>query len=244
MLGAVTLAGLMTGGFPARLSEPAQAVLAYAQAMAGALDQWLRDAGRAGELWFHHGCLPVPGAGAKCQPFLSAAMDRVAGDPAIDHVLLVSAWRHDPVVYDGAYLAGAAADAALERALSRGLGALAAPGRRLVLVDPMFAAAAGVPERLAQNLYFGRDLPVDTPAADHAATFAALHRVFDRVAACPDVMRLSLIDALCASGTCRATLDGALLFTDSSHVRFGSAGYFAGVLAQQLAIGQSTAHEH
>jgi peptidoglycan/LPS O-acetylase OafA/YrhL len=285
VLSAVTLAGLITGGFPARLSEPARAMLAYAhdkpapfvtceiarhnpagtpcplgdpahtpsvvvigdshaQAMAGAFDQWLQDVGRAGELWFHHGCLPVPGAGRDCQPFLSAAMDRIAGDPAIDHVLLVSAWRHDPNVYDGAYVTGDAADAALTQALEQGMEALAAPGRRLVLVDPMFAAAARVPERLAQNLYFGRDLPVDTPAAEHAATFTALHGIFDRVAARPDVMRLSLIEALCASGSCSVTLDGAPLFTDSNHVRFGSAGYFAGVLAQQLTIGETTAHEH
>lgn len=210
----------------------------HAQAFAGALDLWLKQAERRGQLWFHHSCIPMVGAGQPaCPPFMERTLAILADTPEITHVLLISPWRHDPRVYEGRYLSGAAADEAFSRAMSETLDRLAAPRRQLVLVDPMFSPRAHVPERMAQNIVFDRALPLSIRLDEHKDRYHALDRIFsDLDAARPNVARISLISGLCATGTCQATLDGAPLFSDGSHVRFGVSDYFADRLGEALSL--------
>ncbi|MEC7257755.1 MAG: acyltransferase family protein, partial [Pseudomonadota bacterium] len=211
----------------------------HAQGLAAAVDSWLKEGGLAGELWYALGCIPVRESGRFCKGFPRNAIERIHADPTINHVLLVSQWRHDPNVYGGVYLTGDKADAALATALNRTLDDLAAPGRTIVLVDPMYTAPASIPERMAQNLYLGRDLPIDTPTATHARDFGGVHRAFSEAEKRPDVIRISLIEDLCKSGVCQGTLEGGPLFFDDDHIRFSATDYFAEVLAQQYAIGET-----
>ena len=226
-------------------AEPSVLVVgdSHALGLAHAFHLWLQETGRAGELWYLHGCIPTLDTGRNCPRFMRSVIDRRQADPAIDHVVLVSKWDHDPNVYDGTYLKGVRADAALEDALSRTLDGLAAPGRTLVLLDPLYGAPAPVADRIARNLYFGRDLPVDKPVSVHSRQFETIHHIFAKMAKRPDVTRISLIEGLCRSGTCPGMLNGTPLFFDRHHTRFGVNDYFAEVLAQQYAIGETTRDE-
>ncbi len=48
--------------------------------------------------------------------------------------------------------------------------------------------------------------------------------------------RISLIDDLCSTGICQATLDGAPLLSDGTHISFGVSGYFADRLAEAIPL--------
>lgn len=262
----VTLAGVLSDGFPNRFPAEARRYLAFAedtpkpffsceannagmgpcalgrgdtasevavigdshaQALAGAFDLWLKQEGRSGELWFHHGCIPVLDMGPRrCPSFLERAISALTDD--VDTVFLVSAWRHAPNVFGGVYLsAGEAADRALSERLELTIERLSATGRKIVLVEPMFAAPADVPERLAWNATRNTDLPLNQKRADHDRSYAALFDVFQDFEEKGKVHRLSLIEDLCRDGTCRTTLHGTPVFRDSNHLRFGLSDYFA-----------------
>lgn len=210
----------------------------HAQAMAGAVDQWLDRAGQRGLFQFFHGCTPVAGYGpTRCRAYVRAMIKALRQAPDIDLIVVVSAWHHDPASYDGVWEEGSGADAAFAAALDQTLAALAAPGRRIVLVDPMYHAEAPVPQRLAQNAMFGRDLPVDRPLTAHNEKYRALHGMFDAaVARHDDVARVSLISELCAGGTCRAVWQGTPLFSDGNHIRFGVSDYFADRLQDAIPL--------
>jgi len=210
----------------------------HAQMLAGAFDMWLDRQSVPGGLWFHHGCQPVLGAGDRdCAALMDRALSDIAQSATITHVLLVSAWRHDPALYGSAYLSGAAADRALTEGLAATIKKLSAPGRKIVLVDPLYAAQAHVPERLARNSVFGRNQSLDKALTQHLAEFAALHAITTEFARkSPDVQRISLIDNLCADGTCPAIWEGTPMFRDSNHIRFGQSDYFAEELAKTLSL--------
>lgn len=207
----------------------------HGQAMAGALDLWLKGAGRGGALWFHHGCMPLlDTGGARCKAFVETAFAAVEADPAMTTVLLHSAWRHDPKIYGGRYLEGAAADAGFQAALGATIDRLRGAGKEVILLEPTFYAVNSVPETLAQNLQSGDDRPIDQPLAAHRDSYALLYPLFAHAAETPGVRSVSLIDGLCAGGTCRAVLDGVPLFSDTDHIRFGASQYFADLLAAAL----------
>ncbi len=207
----------------------------HAQALAGAFDQYLKARGEKASFLFYHGCRPVFGYGTEgCRRYTEAMVSNLSDESSIAQVIMVSTWKYKPRPFDGVYLRGSAADAAFAEKLDQTLNALKRPGRQVVLVDPMYAAMSNVPERMARNIMFGRDLPIDRPLELHKRGFEALFDIFDNVSAVPDVVRVSLIDDLCADGTCKATLDGKPLFRDGNHIRFGVSDYFAKQLARVL----------
>ncbi len=228
---------------PCRIGTPgvAPSVLligdSHARALAGAFDLYLRQTGKAGLFGFSSGCLPVPGAESDiCSRFVAAALQRAA-EPDIAEVVFESIWRQPyegtGMLFDGAWVPHAEAGAVFADRLTRMTAALTAAGKRVVLIEPLYAAPHRVPDTLARNLAFGQHWPVDTPYAAYRATFAPLFSAFGQAAAA-GARRVSLIGELCRSGTCPGTWEGRPVFSDNNHLAFGMSSYMAGVLERQM----------
>lgn len=236
----VNAAPCLLGQTAPAASAPKIAIIgdSHAHMLVGAFETWLNQQNASGALWFHAGCQPILGAGDRdCTGLMRKALSDIKADSAITHVFLVSAWRHDPALYGRAYLSGDAADRAFQAGFEAVLNELAAPQRKIILFEPMYAAAARVPHRMARNIYFGRDLPLDSTLEDHQAAFAAFNDItFAVTQANPTVTRVSLISDLCVGGICPALLDGTPLFVDGTHIRFGQSNYFADQLAKRISL--------
>ncbi|MEM1361678.1 MAG: acyltransferase family protein [Pseudomonadota bacterium] len=209
----------------------------HALAFAGAIDVWLEGRGLAGQLLFHHGCMPVEGAGrGPCPAYAEAALAQAVAMPGIEEVVLVSIWRQ-ALPGDGAPFAGrwVPADEVTDvftDHLSRSVARLTEADKRVTIIEPFFAASRFVPETWARNIAFGRDWPVATPRAEHEAEFAGVLSAFDAVAG-PSVRRVSLLDPFCQEGVCRPEIAGVPLFTDNNHLAFAHSARIAEILAEQ-----------
>ena len=205
----------------------------HAQALAGAVDLWLKQQHRAGVLYFHHGCIPLLEVrDLDCGTFVDTALSKLQTTPSVRNVVLISAWRHNPSVFNGRFLKGEDADRAFRAALTRTLEHFHTQGIQVTLVDPMFYASNRVPQTMARNLHFGRNWEVDKNLKQHEAENAVVHAAFAAESTALTVERVSLIRDLCQGGICRAVKDGAPIYTDGNHVRFGMSDYFAQQLSQ------------
>jgi len=203
----------------------------HAQALAGAFDLWLRARGEPGTLIYASGCMPVPRVGVRrCADFAEAAIARAETSPTIHTVFLASIWRQafgdGVLIVDGTRLAGADIAPAFDAALIGAVRRLREAGKRVILIDPLYAAPHDVPHTLARNLAFGTDWPVDMPLAEHLRDFAPLLASFER-AEDAGALRVSFLNDLCSAGTCPGTRAGIPLFADGNHIRYGLSAVFA-----------------
>lgn len=210
----------------------------HAWAIAGAADLWLDKAGHSGQLLYASGCMPVLGTGRPdCSAFVDATIERIVQTPSVKTVMLVSIWRQYDLAaglaINGTYLRGEAMQEAFVTALVTTIDTLQAAGKKVVLVEPLYAARHRVPQTMARNITFDLDWPLDTALATHRAEFAHLEPVLARAAAA-GAYRVSLIEALCASGTCPALIDDVPVFADTNHLHFSMSPYMAAVLAQTV----------
>lgn len=206
----------------------------HALALSGAMDLWLTDEGRGGALYYGHGCMPVLGAGRdRCQQYVQGIIDLIEQSPEVTDVVMVSIWRQ--AVPDGGrpfgdrWVPESDVPEVFTSHLSETVERLQAAGKRVTIIEPLFAAARRVPETLAANVAFDRDWPVDTSLAEHRATFATVSAAFD---ALENVRRVSLIEPFCKNGTCRAVVDGVPLFTDNNHLAFGQSARISALLKE------------
>lgn len=210
----------------------------HAQALAGAFDLWLKQQRRPGSLLFGSGCAPVIGVGPpRCVAFIEAAMQRIEANKSTDTVVLLSIWRQ---AYEGTglevnnqFLKGEELRVAFTEAIKTTVTRLSKAGKKVVFVDPLYAAPRSVPRTLAANLAYGRDWPVDTSYADHKAHFAPLYQAFDQ-AKKGGARRISFVNDLCADEICPGTMDGDPIFSDNNHIRFGLMPFFADILSRDL----------
>jgi hypothetical protein len=207
----------------------------HAQALAGAFNIWLADSGRGGALAFHSGCMPVLGAGkAGCIKSMGSAIRMAEQSSSVKEVILVSIWRQalpkggQPFL--GRWVPEAEVPAVFEAQLKKTVTALEAAGKKVTIVDPLFAAPRSVPDTLAGNLAFGRDWAVNTPLAQHERTFAPVLAAMDRM---PSVRRISLLSAFCDRKTCRAVVDGRPLFIDNNHLAQAHSAKVASIIESQ-----------
>ena len=212
----------------------------HALAFAGAISTWLEHQGKGGLLAFHHGCMPVVGAGReKCLRYASAAIDLAVSRPNLDEVVLVSIWRQALPVggkpFDGRWVPATEVPEIFAAHLSRTIHRLTAAGLRVSLVEPFFAAANPVPETWAGNLAFGRDWPVAISLRDHEKEFATVFDTFDKVEG-PNVRRISLIDDFCSSGLCVPIINGRPLFIDDNHLAFSHSRLLADIFSRKAPI--------
>lgn len=207
----------------------------HAQALAGAFDIWLTRSGRGGALAFHSGCMPVLGAGrAGCQHAMGNALQIAEQAPSVKEVILVSIWRQalpkggQPFL--GRWVPEAEVPNVFEVQLEKTVASLESAGKKVTIVDPLFAAPRSVPDTLAGNSAFGRNWSVDTSLAEHQSTFAPVLMAFDRLSG---VRRISFLSAFCDQKTCRAVVDGRPLFIDNNHLAQTHSAIIAEMIERQ-----------
>jgi len=204
----------------------------HAQALAGAVDIWLKQQGRSGVLYFHHGCMPLAGLNShRCGDFMDVVKSKMTPDTRIRDVVLISSWRHEGLVFEGQMRKGSEADAAFATALTTSLEEWREQSIKVTLVDPLFYAANQAPQTMARNLHFGSNWPIDRPVSVYDEKTGAVRAAFEKAALADGVQQISLINDLCRDGICSASLDGLPVFTDNNHIRFGMSEYFAQRLA-------------
>lgn len=206
----------------------------HALALSGAMDIWLSNEGRGGALLFTYNCMPVLGAGRdRCQRSIEDVLNLVERSPEVTEVVMVSIWRQalpdGGKPFDGLWVPEDDVADAFTSHLSQTVRRLQTAGKRVTLIEPLFAAARRVPETLAANIAFDRDWPIDISLADHRATFATVYAAFNSL---DNVRRVSLIEPFCEDGTCHTVVDGVPLFTDSNHLAFGQSARFADLLKE------------
>jgi peptidoglycan/LPS O-acetylase OafA/YrhL len=204
----------------------------HALALAGAMDIRLTAEGHGGALFYAHSCMPVSGAGYDwCRQPIEGILDLIERSPEVTDVVMVSIWRQalpeGGKPFDGLWVPEGEVAEAFTSHLLETVERLQAAGKRVTIVEPLFAAARSVPETLAANIAFDRDWPIDISLAEHRATFATVAAAFE---ALDNVHRVSLIEPFCGDGTCYAVVDGVPLFTDNNHLAFGQSAHIANVL--------------
>lgn len=206
----------------------------HALALSGAMDIWLSDEGRGGALFYAHRCMPVLGAGRDpCQRLVENVLDLIKRSPEVTEVVMVSIWRQalpeGGKPFDGLRVPEDEVAEVFTSHLSETVRRLQAAGKRVTIIEPLFAAARRVPETLAANIAFDRDWPIDISLAEHRATFATVSAAFDSL---DNVRLVSLIEPFCKDGTCHAVVDGIPLFTDGNHLAFAQSARFANLLKE------------
>ncbi|WP_120501873.1 acyltransferase family protein [Roseovarius sp. EL26] len=193
----------------------------HANAFSQAMDLWLKRTGQSAVFAFSSGCLPVANLGSeRCMQQANQALQFATENPDIKTVMMVSIWRQPyegGMLHLGRWSAPGQIETAFEQELLQTINGFQAAGKQVVLIDPFFAAKGHVPQTLAKNIAFDRDWPTDKPLSQHREEFSYLFKAFEAAQAI-DAKRLSLIEDLCADGTCRASIDGRPVFSDSNHV--------------------------
>jgi len=212
----------------------------HALAFGGALDLWLERQGKAGLLAFHHGCMPVLGAGKEeCRRYAAAAIDFALTHPSLDEIVMVSIWRQalpeGGKPFDGRWVSATDVPQVFAADLSRTISRLTEAGLKVSLVEPLFAAARPVPETWAGNLAFGRDWPVAVSLRNHEKEFATVFDAFGSVEG-PFVRRISVIDEFCGSGICLPIVNGKPLFTDNNHLAFSKSPLLADIISRAAPV--------
>jgi hypothetical protein len=221
-------------------AEPRVVVIgdSHARALAPAFSTWLARNGRAGLVTFQAACPPVEHVvSVECEAFTKSMFELVHTSPEIEEVILVSIWRYGitegGLLHNGAWADAAEAPSVIGAELRSTVEALTAAGKKVVLVEPFYAAPRNVPQTLASNIAFGRDWSVDTLLEAHRNQFRLLYDAFSQAQG-PDVRRISLIDHFCADGICRGQWLGRPVFTDNNHPALGMSDVIADVLEEKL----------
>jgi peptidoglycan/LPS O-acetylase OafA/YrhL len=207
----------------------------HANAFAHAFDLWLKRTKQAAYFAYETGCLPVHHLGSRrCNRQAQAAQAFATEHPEIETVVLVSIWRQP---YEGGMLHKGRWTADSPEAFAEELPATVAAfkeaGKSVALVEPLHAAPAFVPQRLAKNLAFSRSWPVDTGLAEHEAVFAPLNKVFE-IAENQGVHRVSLTRHLCSEGICPGALEGRPVFSDNNHLADWMSETISGYLEKEF----------
>ncbi|MEM1277835.1 MAG: acyltransferase family protein [Pseudomonadota bacterium] len=208
----------------------------HAYALSGALDLWLDSTGRGGVLSFVHACMPIIAAGGPtCQQTLENNLKLIESTPEVREVILVSIWRQGlpnrGKRFGDRWVPKNEVEEVFTEQLIKTVFRLRKAGKQVTIVEPLFAAAASVPETLAANLAYGRNWPVDTSLADHKATFAPFFRALEAIES-GHVRRISLTEPLCPNQICKAVIDGKPLFTDNNHLAFSHSNLVAEFLKE------------
>ncbi|MDC8754950.1 acyltransferase family protein [Erythrobacter sp. sf7] len=207
----------------------------HAQALAGAFDIWLANSRRGGALAFHSGCMPVLGAGRPdCEKAIRSAVRVAKETPSVREVILVSIWRQALPTggkpFLGRWVPETEVPSVFQSQLAETVSVFQAAGKKVTIVEPLFAAPRAVPNTLAGNLAYGRNWSVATPLAEHRETFATVIAAFDQQ---PSVRRISLLGPFCDQLTCRGVVEGRPLFTDNNHLAQSHSAMIAAVIASQ-----------
>ena len=233
----------------------------HAEMLRDALGEAAAQAARAGLFAGRPGCPPLAGVSVEgpeavpCRRFDEAVL-RLATRGDIGTVILAAHWS----LYATGERVGrdtgpgirildepsgrwspAAGEAAFRRALEATVAALAAAGKKVVVVGPVPEVGLAVPAVLAQAAWRGRDVDIGpTPAG-----FAARNRIVLSVLADLEARGLARIvrpdAALCAGTRCRVEDGGQSLYADDNHLTLHGAALVGPLLGAALAPVAATA---
>lgn len=210
----------------------------HARALSEAISLWLEEQQRGGTLMFNPGCMPVIAAGRdRCRTNVKTAITLAEQSQDITEVVLISIWRQGlpkgGKPFNGRWVPEAEVERVFAAQLTETTERLRAAGKRVTIIEPLFAAKSDVPTTLASNIAFNRERTVDLPLAEHQADFATVHAAIDDVLG-EGVRSLSVIDPFCKSGVCRAVVHGKPLFTDNNHIALRHSPLIAAYLREQI----------
>lgn len=208
----------------------------HANALAPALGTALRQAGKAGYLYFGSGCRPLLDVArpsrTRCPRFNAAVADQIAVDAAIHTVYLAGYWRltlmgqsYDNagfLVRDSASTETSPAEnrAVFRRGLARTVSALGE--RRVVLVEDIPEVGSQFGKSLGNHFVRERWLGIKRPGELRFTRRGddAYPRVFESLLAdaFPRLDVLWLQDVLCSGTECPLMVDGMLLYYDGDHL--------------------------
>jgi len=145
-----------------------------------------------------------------CERFQQLALERIIATPSIHTVVLAGRYRIYPFDHP---------DAGLIQAMDAAIDALAAAGKRVVLVYPVPEPGVDVPTVLAEAVLAGQDpegvgQPLKQLAEDYRWVTAAL----DGRGAQTPLIRLHPHRILCRDGRCFFYSDGQVLYYDDNHL--------------------------
>ncbi|MFB1487937.1 MULTISPECIES: acyltransferase family protein [unclassified Thiocapsa] len=145
-----------------------------------------------------------------CERFQQLALERIITTPSIHTVVLSGRYRIYPFDHP---------DSGLIEAMDAAIDALAAAGKRVVLVYPVPEPGVDVPRVLAEALLEGQDpegvgQPLEQLMEDNRWVTAAL----DGLGAQTPLIRLHPHRILCPDGQCLFYRDGQVLYYDDNHL--------------------------
>lgn len=207
----------------------------HAWAAHGAMDMWLRRAGKAGVLLYRNSCQPnlglhVLGDWGNCVAFNDSMVKLLEREKGVTNVFLVSTWlqpverRLSP--HQGMDLDREQSIAAFDRAFDDLLLRLSSAGKTVYVWEPVPGAKRPVPLALARASFEGSSADLEITRAfytqQYAFFFDALDRNRSRIHA-----RFSPADALCGPVSCSVVVDGKPVYFDNSHISRSLAGFWA-----------------
>jgi hypothetical protein len=225
-----------------------------------AFDAAARSAGVTGLYLGAAGCVPLLGVNQyrlgfeHCDEGADRVLAAIADRPELRTVLLVSRWAfyaegerylheagHPVFIRDAATerVSFAENGRVFERGLERTLDALAALGRRVVIVGQVPENEFDLAVAMARARWLGREVSFDPARADFEARQAVVDALFRAAVARGAAEVLPLGEGLCPDERCPVERDGWPLYRDSNHL----AAAFARELGSRLVpvIGERSA---
>ena len=207
----------------------------HAAAVAPAVDQAAKRAGRSGILVSADGCAPLIDA---TQPGLTR-IDRdrclartrelsrlLAQTPQLTTVILTARW----------YQEGSNPDIGMRKALGRTIGRLRASQRRVIVLAGLPVPEGDVPWLLAVNDRIRGPAPQMVHRQDAGAFYDQLN-LWEREGR---IEYISLAPALCTAQRCRAQLAGRAVFVDDNHLSTDAAKRLVGPWLAQASLFEAT----
>jgi peptidoglycan/LPS O-acetylase OafA/YrhL len=210
----------------------------HAWATRDAFDLWLKGRSESGMFVFRHGCPPLAdvhlfGDDGTCFRFNRAVADMALRTPGIDAVALVSTWRQGRERLIAASEREQPTDARSRQLFAQGFAAeisrLKTAGKRVYVWEPLPGAKANVPISMARAALSGTRPDIQKTSREYFEEYDFFFSDLKSAGASVDGV-FSPAAALCASGSCATSVDGAPLYFDNSHPTRSSASYFAEVL--------------
>lgn len=232
-------------GLPAAPDRPLRFVLlgdSHAEMLRAGVDAAARAAGQSGIFAGKVGCVPMPDIErmplrTDCVGFNDSLRKWLDARPAIDTVIIAVRWtvfvegdgigveRNTMIgwrwIGDPAVRPAATDNAALiEAGLARYVDALAARGRRVVLVGPVPEVGYRLPLDMARRLTMGLLPRPERTATEHQARTERTEALLRRIAArSPKVHYIPLADLFCDAQGCRSRkADGTPFYIDDDHI--------------------------
>jgi hypothetical protein len=183
--------------------------------------------------------MPVLGLGDNgCQAFTSGILGRIANDPEISTVVLVSIWRQ---VFEGDFLLGPGQTPArgddryrlFKDRFSQTVQRLRTSGKNVIVWEALPPAKRAVPKALAWGRILNHPADISVASSEHQQTFRFLS---EAIAENRAAIRATVSPAaiMCKDERCAFGDNGIPLYSDNNHPSVSAAPYFAKLIAAQL----------